>query len=397
MNSNYTIILYKASEEPYGEIYSAINTNYMTITSITQYEIDSMIQSGKAVKAEHYVPDSKYKKIILVNYNRKGTVVDLRNKLVILFKFQDGAYLVADNNCILRRMTLQEIKSNRDKFSGIQFVGNGITTKFGKIPTINKRAYLIYKMESYNYKLAMTGKSTLSYDFDLYNELVVTGYRNSKDINSQLVIPDFVKYIADKSFCDTHIKSIYIGNSVEKIGKTAFANCKGLSYVRLGDNVTEIGDFAFAYCSECDLTVDFNDKLSIIGTGAFLTSHIHKISISGDLRLIGSQAFKFTPLEIIDIYDTKIEKLHDGIFMNTYPVDVKFPKNLKSLSVTNFMRLERLQSLYISTELETSYVTAISVDSIRDIKIRECISELKKQRKLGQIDCESLREKLKTK
>lgn len=62
-------------------------------------------------------------------------------------------------------------------------------------------------------------------------------------------LPDGLKYIPDEMFKGCiNLKSVYIPDSVEKIGSKAFFGCESLEEVQLPLHLKEIGDEAFAFC-----------------------------------------------------------------------------------------------------------------------------------------------------
>ena len=209
----------------------ALDTHYMVACNIRYEEYEDLVKS---------------RKIHIKNMNRDGIICKVpKGNLVILFKNTDGTYLVADYLCNLSMMTLEDIKKNRTKFPDIKFVGKGITTISGKIPYINSRAVDIYKMQSFNIKAAMIGISTLEYDFDYNNRLIITGIQNETD---RLEIPNFVHGITNRAFINSNIKYAKIGNNIKVISSNAFANCSELESVELGESVETIENRAFFRC-----------------------------------------------------------------------------------------------------------------------------------------------------
>lgn len=86
---------------------------------------------------------------------------------------------------------------------------------------------------------------------------------------TSVVIPDSVTEIGDYAFCDCeNLKSVTIGNSVEKIYNNAFDGC-GLTSVIIPDSVTYIGNEAFMSCHELT-SIDIPDSVTEIGDAAFL-------------------------------------------------------------------------------------------------------------------------------
>lgn len=68
---------------------------------------------------------------------------------------------------------------------------------------------------------------------------------NGKDTN--VVIPDGMRCIADYAFFGTDVKSVVIPDGVYYIGSYAFADCKELKYLSLNDSIISIGTRAIGY------------------------------------------------------------------------------------------------------------------------------------------------------
>ena len=74
-----------------------------------------------------------------------------------------------------------------------------------------------------------------------------------------VVFGDNVKRIPAYVFDSSNIKSVTIGNSVTKIGESAFVDCTGLTSITIPDSITSIGDYIFDSCSGLDI-VKFTGK-----------------------------------------------------------------------------------------------------------------------------------------
>lgn len=234
----------------------ALDTHYMVACTIDSTDLIDL---------------SKSRKVTIRNINEHGicNIVNDKQK-VVLFKCDKELYMVADYYCNLTMMTLSDIKEHRSEYPDIQFVGKGITTGSGKVPNINKRALNIYKMQSFNAKAAMLGISTLEYDFDYDNDLIITGLRTEKD---RLEIPNFATYIANRAFINSNIKYVKIGRDIKIIGSNAFANCSELESVELGESVETIENRAFFRCLKLKRFC-INNNLKEIYSDAFLYSGI---------------------------------------------------------------------------------------------------------------------------
>ena len=111
------------------------------------------------------------------------------------------------------------------------------------------------------------------------NDVAVTcqtwdGYNN---YTGNLTIPSTVSYqgknypvtaIGELAFAYSGVTSIYIPNSVTRIGDGAFAECFELTNISIPNSVAYIGSGAFSYCSELT-NISIPNSVTYIGSGAF--------------------------------------------------------------------------------------------------------------------------------
>ncbi len=137
-------------------------------------------------------------------------------------------------------------------------------------------------------------------------------YTSAGKIKS-IVIPGTVKTIGEKAFyCCNTLKSVVLGNGIEKIkrdafnrtglialeipgsvksiGYYAFSNNTGLKTVNIPGSVKKIGDFAFYSCTSLT-NVTLNEGVELIGTWAFFYSAITSVSIPRSVKEIGINPF----------------------------------------------------------------------------------------------------------
>lgn len=357
------------------------------IKTVYLHALDTHYMVACNIRYEEYVDIVKSRKIHIKNMNRDGIICKVpKGNLVILFKNTDGTYLVADYLCNLSMMTLEDIKKNRAKFPDIKFVGKGITTKSGRIPDINERAIDIFKINSFNDKAAILGISTLSYDFDYNDNLVITGIQHETD---RLEIPNFITKINSWAFLDSNIKHAKIGNRVKIIDSRLFENCSQLEDVELGDSVEVIEKRAFFRCNKLT-SVKFGNKIRSIEDEAFFGTKIKQIKFGNSLVNIGNEAFSRTPLDIIDIKDTSIIKL-DGGFENTHPSKVLLPKRLEYINISKLFSIDKINQLYIPESLRTVDYEQKSVGNEKEMRLREYLSKKMYNRSISSITVDELK------
>lgn len=357
------------------------------IKTVYLHALDTHYMVACNIRYEEYADIVKSRKIHIKNMNRDGIICKVpKGNLVILFKNTDGTYLVADYLCNLSMMALEDIKQNRTKFPDIKFVGKGITTKSGRIPDINERAIDIFKINSFNDKAAILGISTLSYDFDYNNNLVITGIQYETD---RLEIPNFITKINSWAFKNSNIKHAKIGNRVKLIDSRLFECCHQLEDVELGDSVEIIEKRAFFRCNNLT-SVKFGNKIRSIEDEAFFGTKIKQIKFGSSLVNIGNEAFSRTPIDIIDIKDTSIIKLNGG-FENTHPSKVLLPKRLEYINISKLFSIDKINQLYIPESLRTIDYEQKPAGNEKEMRLREYLSKKMYNRSISSITVDELK------
>lgn len=99
-----------------------------------------------------------------------------------------------------------------------------------------------------------------------------TELRACLERDTEIIIPDGVKYINDNAFSNNYqVEKVTIPNSVVAIGESAFENCPNLKEVAMSDNINFIDEKAFYDCYQLsDLKIPNNEDM-YIGQSAFLT------------------------------------------------------------------------------------------------------------------------------
>lgn len=167
-------------------------------------------------------------------------------------------------------------------------------------------------------------------------------------VNGPLVLPEHpmdgeTEYtlieISDYSFCDciinikeNNLSSVYIPNSVTKIGNFAFFNHLELTSVILGNAVTTIGNSAFSACEK-----------------------LNSINIPKSVIKIGEDAFKSTPLKKAEF--ESIESICSIDFYNQYSNPLALAKNL-----------------YIQDQLATDIIIPTTITKIGNYAFVNCSS-----------------------
>lgn len=129
-----------------------------------------------------------------------------------------------------------------------------------------------------------------------------------------VVIPSYVKEIADNAFYTANVESVDIPDSVTKFGKNIFElssivkvnlpknmktiseamfkNCSNLVDVKIPDSVEIIENEAFSGCSKIDVNIAFGQNMKVIKSKAFSNVPWEKITVPASIVRIDEDAFE---------------------------------------------------------------------------------------------------------
>ena len=107
-----------------------------------------------------------------------------------------------------------------------------------------------------------------------------------------LVLPETVKHIGARSFCECSLRSIIIPESVQHIGQYAFACNRSLRSIIIPKNVKRIDESAFANCTSLESIV-FNCKgLKDLDEGMLAgCKNLKSVVLNNGLELIAEECF----------------------------------------------------------------------------------------------------------
>lgn len=139
-----------------------------------------------------------------------------------------------------------------------------------------------------------------------------------------VVIPEGVERLGHSAFRNCKMRSVVLPDSIDRIRTKAFCQCKNLKSVKLGNNVDTIEDGAFAEC--CSLKhIDIPASIKTINGYAFLNSGLESIELHEGLLRLGCKA----------LFGTDIKFIHLPASIKNMECDC-FGSNLKELSMETF-------------------------------------------------------------
>lgn len=181
-------------------------------------------------------------------------------------------------------------------------------------------------------------------------------FRNkTENLLSSIYIPETIRRIGNDAFAYQYqLNAATIPNSVTEIGYHAFYQCESLLKAKFSTALTAMGVGAFQGCAlltKADLSatslksvsrssffqcknlakVKLPADLQVIGDSAFYNcSKLKNIDLPETLQSIGVAAFAVTRLESVKLPNSLTE-IKDATFVSTPLVHVGFPKNLTTI------------------------------------------------------------------
>ena len=162
-----------------------------------------------------------------------------------------------------------------------------------------------------------------------------------------------------------NVKSIRIvfGEGIEEFDFDLDIQTNCRFYIKLPSTMRRInGDF-FKNNKNIDVLDMYESQIEKIGESTFENSSIKTVKFPKSLTVLGKNAFKDCPyLERIDLLNTKLEFIKQGCFMNSGIKDIKFPSSLRVIEIEAFSGCRELKAL----DLFNTNVNAIDSGVISD-------------------------------
>ena len=226
----------------------------------------------------------------------------------------------------------------------------------------------------------------VAYNFnDDGSTVAVTSLADGEWYEGDVVIPQkvahggkyYVTEIGDNAFdrqsisrnkTEHLLSSIYIPETVTRIGNAAFAYQYQLQAVTIPNSVSEVGNYAFLQC-EGLIKAKLSTALASLGVGTFKgCTLLPKVDLSATpLKTLSRASFyQCTNLAKVKL-PVGLEVIGDSAFYKCeYLVNIDLPETLRSIEVSAFQRTTRLKSIKIPDSI-TEIRTMLLVDMIKVI------------------------------
>ena len=176
---------------------------------------------------------------------------------------------------------------------------------------------------------------------------------------TDLILPYGVTVIKPFAFAGGHFSRIQLSASITSIGNNAFINCKE-GYTLLYANLNQLTDIEYgrdnsnpmgragivALSSEEALTEEININTNIIKPYAFKGAKwLKKVTISGSIESIGTEAFRASALEEV-VINSALEELSVSLFRDCKNLTkVTLPEATRIIGNNTFQNCPKLTSL----------------------------------------------------
>lgn len=247
---------------------------------------------------EIIIPDDDYEKAIFI----ANTDLTMVKKLVV-HRYETARQVNYDT-----KFPEMLVLDTNDSLSGVE---------------VRELAHMSSSAVSYLKYFSISNQDYKTIDGIVYTKsgkMVVAGSLGLKHV----VILEGVEKLGHSAFRNCKIKSVVLPDSIDRIRAKAFCRCKNLESIKFGNNIDTIEDGAFAEC--CSLKhIDIPAGIKTINDYAFLDSGLESIELHEGLMYLGRKAFLGTNIESVHL-PASIKKLEYNCFGS----------NLKELTMETF-------------------------------------------------------------
>lgn len=152
---------------------------------------------------------------------------------------------------------------------------------------------------------------------------------------TKVVVPDTATGIGDRAFNRNAITQLTLGDKLQRIGTSAFADNQINGDLVLPATLINLGDGAFQNNQLTKVTL--NAKLQTIGTDAFNTNSIAgNVVLPAELTALGDRAFANNELTGAT-FNSAISKINNGVFENNqFSGVLKLPDSVENIGDSAF-------------------------------------------------------------
>ena len=198
--------------------------------------------------------------------------------------------------------------------------------------------------------------------FDDMNTAAVTYAREGNCYSGDILIPDNFNYenktydvtnIASQAFLDcSSLKSVSIGNNVQRIEYLAFRNCRELKNIILPSSLEFIGDDAFQGCSSLQ-SIEIPNSVTKINSGAFEgCSNLKEIILPNGLNEIGYRVFYGCSSLTTIAIPVSVNKIGRQAFNGCESLsEISLPNSVTEIEEYAFKGCDALSSVKLSNNL----------------------------------------------
>ena len=206
------------------------------------------------------------------------------------------------------------------------------------------------------------------------NNLSYWGVKNSGNI----VIPEGVKKIGDGVFdldVDSgQISGVKLPNTLEVIGKNAFASTK-ITNIKLPDSLKTIGDYAFTRTTL--KSIEIPDTVSEMGDYVFYSSELESVKLSSGLKKLGKNLFDSCDMLTDVTIPDGVTYIADNCFVSCFELsNVKLPSTLKELGEWTFSGCSKLKDITIPDGVTTIGAFCFSDCGISNITVPDSVTNI---------------------
>lgn len=247
---------------------------------------------------EIIIPDDDYEKAIFI----ANTDLTMVKKLVV-HRYKTARQVNYDTN-----FPEMLVLDTNDSLSGVE---------------VRELAHMSSSAVSYLKYFSISNHDYKTIDGIVYTKngkMIVAGSLGLEHV----VIPEGVEKLGHSAFRNCKIRSVVLPESIDRIKAKAFYRCKNLESVKLGSNTDAIEDSAFYEC--CSLKhIDIPASIKTINDYSFFNSGLESIELHEGLLYLGRKS----------LFGTDIKSVHLPASIKNMKCDC-FGSNLKELTMETF-------------------------------------------------------------